>query len=157
MGAFPDFRIWSVRLREGIRWHDGVPVTAHDVKFTLDLLQHPDTLLAESNYTVSALDQRTYSVTYDHQYVFDEGALDDYFACWPKHLLEMLDPKQINAWDFLAASGGLRPVPARAHGARDDDGVRGQPGSRLRQAENRKRNSEIWWNERSAGPAHRRC
>src|SRR6516165_7569512 len=56
MGAFPDVQTWSVRLREGIRWHDGVPVTAHDVKFTLDLLQHPDTLLAESNYTVSALD-----------------------------------------------------------------------------------------------------
>ena len=34
----PDNRTWTIRLREGIRWHDGVPVTAHDVKFTLDLL-----------------------------------------------------------------------------------------------------------------------
>src|SRR5258706_16480961 len=29
----PDFRTWTVRLRDGIRWHDGVPVTAHDMKF----------------------------------------------------------------------------------------------------------------------------
>ena len=34
----PDYRTWTIRLRDGIRWHDGVPVTAHDVKFTLDLL-----------------------------------------------------------------------------------------------------------------------
>src|SRR5215813_12377767 len=32
-----DYRTWTVRLRNGIRWHDGVPVTAHDVKFSLDL------------------------------------------------------------------------------------------------------------------------
>ncbi len=38
----PDYREWTYRLRTDVRWHDGVPVTAHDVKFTLDLLSHPD-------------------------------------------------------------------------------------------------------------------
>src|SRR5215831_16871131 len=40
----PDFRTWTIRLRDGIRWHDGVPVTAHDVKFTLDLLHRPEAM-----------------------------------------------------------------------------------------------------------------
>ncbi|MGQ0732276.1 MAG: ABC transporter substrate-binding protein [Acidobacteriota bacterium] len=33
-----DYRDWTYHLRPGVRWHDGVPVTAGDVKFTLDLL-----------------------------------------------------------------------------------------------------------------------
>ena len=39
-----DYRIWTVWLREDLRWHDGVPVTADDIKFTVDLLNHPDVL-----------------------------------------------------------------------------------------------------------------
>ncbi|MBI4178349.1 ABC transporter substrate-binding protein [bacterium] len=31
-----DSRTWRVRLRSGIRWHDGVPFGADDVKFTFD-------------------------------------------------------------------------------------------------------------------------
>ncbi|MFN2397080.1 MAG: ABC transporter substrate-binding protein [Gemmatimonadaceae bacterium] len=27
-----------MHLRTGVRWQDGAPVTAHDIKFTLDLL-----------------------------------------------------------------------------------------------------------------------
>lgn len=37
-----DHRHWIIRLRTDVRWHDGVPVTAHDVEFTADLLMHPD-------------------------------------------------------------------------------------------------------------------
>ena len=42
-----DFRSWRILLRERIRWHDGAPATGHDVKFTLDLLQHADTRLGK--------------------------------------------------------------------------------------------------------------
>ena len=31
---------WRFRLRPGIRWHDGSPLTAHDVGFTLEYLMH---------------------------------------------------------------------------------------------------------------------
>ena len=33
-----DYREWTYYLRRDVRWHDGVPVTAHDVKFSLDLV-----------------------------------------------------------------------------------------------------------------------
>ena len=36
-----DYREWTYFLRKDVRWHDGVPVTAHDIKFTMDLRQHP--------------------------------------------------------------------------------------------------------------------
>ena len=104
----PDYRTWTIRLRDGIKWHDSVPVTAHDMKFTLDLLQHPDTLwYAPGSYTVNLLDNRTYVITYQH--LEPESALDGYVACWPKHLLERLDPKQINTWDFWSQPVGCGP------------------------------------------------
>lgn len=31
-----DFREWTVTLREGVKWHDGRPLTAEDVKFSFD-------------------------------------------------------------------------------------------------------------------------
>lgn len=31
-----DGRTWEFRLRPGVRWHDGAPFSAHDVKFTFD-------------------------------------------------------------------------------------------------------------------------
>ncbi len=31
-----DFTQWTVRLRDGVTWHDGKPFTAEDVKFTFD-------------------------------------------------------------------------------------------------------------------------
>jgi peptide/nickel transport system substrate-binding protein len=33
-----DYRDWTYHLRPGVRWHDGVPVPAADVKFTPELL-----------------------------------------------------------------------------------------------------------------------
>ena len=37
-----DYLEWTYRLRPGVRWHDGRPVTVDDVKFTLDLHARPD-------------------------------------------------------------------------------------------------------------------
>lgn len=106
----PDFRTCMIRLRDGIRWHDGVPFTAHDMKFTLDLLQHPDTQqCAPGGYTVDVLNDRTYSVTYHRKDPYDDGAINDWTACWPKHLLEGLDPKQINSWEFWRHPIGCGP------------------------------------------------
>ncbi|MGI8427037.1 MAG: ABC transporter substrate-binding protein, partial [Actinomycetota bacterium] len=32
----PDRKVWTVKLRSGVKWHDGKPFTAEDVKFTFD-------------------------------------------------------------------------------------------------------------------------
>jgi peptide/nickel transport system substrate-binding protein len=39
----PDRRALRLRLASGLRWHDGLPTTAHDVRFTLDAVRDPDT------------------------------------------------------------------------------------------------------------------
>ena len=35
----PDYREWTYHFRTDVRWHDGVPVTAHDIAFTIDVMR----------------------------------------------------------------------------------------------------------------------
>ena len=37
-----DDKTWTVHLREGVTWHDGVAFTADDVKFTYDSYMNDD-------------------------------------------------------------------------------------------------------------------
>jgi peptide/nickel transport system substrate-binding protein len=41
-GISEDGLKWRVRLRDDVRWHDGTPFSAEDVKFTLELIMNPN-------------------------------------------------------------------------------------------------------------------
>ena len=41
-GISEDGLQWRIRLRDDVRWHDGEPFTAEDVKFTLELITNPN-------------------------------------------------------------------------------------------------------------------
>lgn len=41
-GISADGLNWKIKLRDGVKWHDGTPFTADDVKFTLELMVDPD-------------------------------------------------------------------------------------------------------------------
>jgi peptide/nickel transport system substrate-binding protein len=41
-GISADGLTWKIKLRDGVKWHDGTPFTADDVKFTLELLVDPN-------------------------------------------------------------------------------------------------------------------
>ena len=41
-GISADGLNWKLTLRDDVKWHDGTPFTAEDVKFTLELLVNPD-------------------------------------------------------------------------------------------------------------------
>ena len=93
----------TYHLRTNVRWHDGVPVTAHDVKFSMDLMTHPDVIIEGPGFfgTVEVLDDFTLRARGGH------GGTDEMF--WPKHLLEDLDPKEFDNWDFWKRPVGNGP------------------------------------------------
>ena len=101
-----DYRVWTVRLRSDIRWHDGVPVTAHDVKFSLELLTNPgaDELSPGSIESIAVLNDYTVWVRHRDvmQYQWEE-------IQYPKHLLERLDPKRFTDWEFWTRPVGNGP------------------------------------------------
>jgi len=41
-GISEDGTQWRIKLRDDVKWHDGEPFTAEDVKFTLELIVNPD-------------------------------------------------------------------------------------------------------------------
>ncbi len=85
-----DYREWTYFLRKDVRWHDGVPVTAHDIKFTMDLRQHPAMIgRYPEGYSFEIFDDFTFKVTLKDP---TEG-FHAYHVFYPRHLLEGLDPK----------------------------------------------------------------
>jgi ABC-type transport system substrate-binding protein len=105
----PDFRTWTIRLRDGIRRHDGVPATAHDIKFTVDLLTHPDVMWwAPDSFTVKVIDDLTYAITC-RQNGLTATIWDDWRVYYPKHILEKLDRKEFMTWDFWKRPVGNGP------------------------------------------------
>ncbi len=100
----PDYRTWTIHLRTDVRWHDGVPVTAHDIEFTVGLLSRPDVgYIAPGTITISVLDDSTLTYTTTGQ------PLSDYQTYYPKHLLENLDPTQLYDWEFWTQPVGNGP------------------------------------------------
>ena len=104
-----DYREWTYHLRKNVRWHDGVPVTAHDVKFTLELLTHPDILELGPHdiESVSVLDDSTVRVRFGSLYGWHSMA--SWEVIFPKHLLNQLDPKKVGEWDFWTHPIGNGP------------------------------------------------
>ncbi len=43
----PDYTEWTVYLRDDVLWDDGVPVTAEDVKFSLEMWTRPEVLVIQ--------------------------------------------------------------------------------------------------------------
>ena len=64
-----DGRTWTFEIREDAFWHDGQPVTAADVAFTIHTLQDPDYAgprsTSWSGVTVQAIGERTVRFTLD--------------------------------------------------------------------------------------------
>ncbi len=112
----PDYKTWTFHLRHDVRWHDGVPVTAHDVAFCLELFAHPDVLWSGHGGGAENLGVEEVSVPDDHTIVITwkepkgpDHVLDGWTVYYPKHLLQGLDPKQFFSWDFWTHPIGNGP------------------------------------------------
>ena len=107
----PDYRTWTYHLRTDVRWHDGVPVTAHDMVFSLKLFAHPDVLFGTSQGVQSielltVPDDHTLTITWQKPNAY---GLDGWTVFYPKHLLEALDPKEFYQWEFWTHPVGNGP------------------------------------------------
>ncbi|MFQ5889657.1 MAG: ABC transporter substrate-binding protein [Gemmatimonadota bacterium] len=109
-----DYRVWTVWLRHGVRWHDGVPVTADDIEFTIDLLKHPDVLSYNAGPvdSVQVLDERSVQFFLSKP---DRWPLEGWATFYPKHLLEVLDPKAFYEWEFWTRPVGNGPYRYERH------------------------------------------
>jgi peptide/nickel transport system substrate-binding protein len=96
-----DYREWTFYLRSDVKWHDGMPVTAQDIKFTFDLRKK----LNLSEGSVEILDEYVFKITYPKP----KNGLDTYDVYYPKHLLDSLNPEEFYDWDFWTHPIGNGP------------------------------------------------
>ncbi len=102
-----DYTEWTFHLPKDVKWHDGKPVTARDVKFTLELITDPhlmydvklfDNITIIDNYTCQLHSKRPfYALIYGWTGVF------------PEHLLGDLDKSKFWYWEFWKQPVGYGP------------------------------------------------
>jgi peptide/nickel transport system substrate-binding protein len=104
----PDGREWTFHLRSDVKWHDGTPVTAQDVAFTLGLVNHPDVAWYEGGPvgTPRVLDDSTLAFHFERR--ADERDWE-WTVIFPRHLLEHLDTKEFGKWEFWQRPVGNGP------------------------------------------------
>lgn len=91
-----DGKTWTFKIREGVTFHDGTPLTAQDVAFTFNLyMQHMDDFPYMSGYviyfeSVEALDDRTVVIRLSEAIPNMKAQLY-YMYVLPKHLWEDLE------------------------------------------------------------------
>ncbi|MEE8572455.1 MAG: peptide ABC transporter substrate-binding protein [Gemmatimonadota bacterium] len=105
-----DYRTWTYHLRPDARWHDGVPVTAHDVKFSIELQARREIGYYDPVESIVIQDDTTITIR-------TEGPveLDWWTVYYPKHLLESLDPTEFFQWEFWSRPVGNGPYRYARH------------------------------------------
>lgn len=95
---------YRVTLKEGLRWHDGTPLTADDVLFTIELMRNPSVLAdAELQRTwtqvdAQKIDEKTIEFTSPGKFSPFLHALT--FGVVPKHILGKTPPERIRESEF---------------------------------------------------------
>lgn len=109
-GISADGLTWTIKLKPGVKWHDGKPFTAADVVFTLDVIRDPKVVVRSRNGHEHA---ESYEVVDDHTVrVKLKESYAPYVVSWqktsiiPKHILSGID---INTAPFNTAPIGTGP------------------------------------------------
>ena len=90
-------KVWTVKLREGLKWSDGEPITNEDVIFTINLIKNPAVnSIYETNFSnvkISEGESGEIIFTLPSVYADFISALN--VPVLPKHILENVDPKTL--------------------------------------------------------------
>ena len=103
----------TVRLRGDVRWHEGQPVTAEDVKFTFDLAKDPQTAsLLGSAYlnmveSATVVDPRT--IRFDFVAPHAQALDGFWWAPLPRHLLQDVPAAELTQTPFNQQPVGSGP------------------------------------------------
>jgi peptide/nickel transport system substrate-binding protein len=112
-----DLRTWTFHLRQNAVWHDGVPITAEDVKFTYDKIRDPeestDTYTAAQNFaSIDVIDEHTVQIVLNEPNALLPDVLSSGgFEPLPKHVFEqyerLTDAVDVNT-RYPVGSGAFR-------------------------------------------------
>ncbi len=105
-------RVWEIKLRRGVKWHDGKPFTAEDVKFTLENIVSPKVRalfrsMLKGLQRVDVVDDATVRLVFSEPFASVPIVLAFNIAIAPKHLLDGKDLNDLS--DFVQKPIGTGP------------------------------------------------
>lgn len=125
----PDGKVFTFILRDGIKWHDGQPLTAEDVKYSIEYAGQPGYKGARGSYIaaikgvedfkkgktpdlagIKVLDKKTIQITTAETYASGLFRFGKNFEIFPKHIWEKIPvEKAMEATDVLRNPIGTGP------------------------------------------------
>jgi peptide/nickel transport system substrate-binding protein len=112
----PDGKTYTFHLRQA-QWHDGQPVTAADIKFSLDRIVEPGAIRVRTgvfrtfyeHQSAQVLDDMTIRVPVKFASpLFLENLASEYMKMYPKHVAQGLSPDEAQQPGKLIGSGPWR-------------------------------------------------
>ena len=125
--ASEDGRKWTVKLRDGLKWSDGEPITNEDVIFTANLIKNPavSTIYGANLANVKVSETEDGAVLFDlpSSYADFMSALN--FPLVPKHILGSTDPKTLieNSFSNAPVTSGAFVFNAAQSGTTNNEKV----------------------------------
>jgi len=106
----PDGMVITFKLKKGVKWQDGYPLTAHDVEFTLKTYMNPKVKTAyRSNFEnikkSAVLDDYTFRVWYKKPFAPSLEKMGG-MPVLPRHLLEGRDINKADDFNFRPVGSG---------------------------------------------------
>jgi len=109
----PDGLTYTFHLRQDVRWHDGEPLTAQDVVFTVRLIQSPDFAglpdLAAAWRDIETRWVDVYTVVFDLPQAYAPFLEQTTIGLLPSHLLSEMSPAKISSHSFNEKPVGSGP------------------------------------------------
>jgi peptide/nickel transport system substrate-binding protein len=103
-----DYTEWTFYLSKDVKWHDGKPVTAHDVKFSLELFTDPNILYEHRVFEeITVIDNFTCRIRSNRP--FNALVTCTWYGICPRHLLEGLKTEKFHSWEFWTRPVGNGP------------------------------------------------
>lgn len=121
--ALPDGRTWRIRLKEGLRWQDGVKLTSDDVIFTVQKIQDGETNSPLANSWQGAAAQRLSELEVQfsliNSYAFFHETLAGLYIL-PKHLYADVPASNWRLSDYNLKPLGSGPYKFDSYAKRPD-------------------------------------
>lgn len=114
---------YTFRLREA-QWHDGQPVTAEDIKFSLDRIVEPGAIRVRTgvlrtfyeHQSAEVVDAKTIRVPIKFASpLFLENLASEYMKMYPKHVAQGLSPEEAQQPGKLIGSGPWKLKEFKPH------------------------------------------
>ncbi|HTE22394.1 MAG TPA: peptide ABC transporter substrate-binding protein [Candidatus Limnocylindria bacterium] len=98
----PTGKVYTVTLRNNLKWHDGKPLTARDVAFTYEVIKNPDARspLFNTWKEIQVTEKNAQTLVFELPNVlstFPEGLTN---GIVPRHVLEAVEPAQLRSARF---------------------------------------------------------